>query len=77
MIREYLEAHGIRFAPVDLAKQFSLEGGESVGVTWSNQFGFHGLRWTDISRWLTQNPGELIDNTLDDATLALKAKLGT
>jgi Protein of unknown function (DUF5672) len=77
MIREYLEAHGIRFAPVDLARQFSLEGGESVGVTWTNQFGFHGLRWTDISPWLRQNPGEPIDNTLDDTTLALKAKLGT
>jgi hypothetical protein len=77
MIREYLEAHGIRFAPVDLAKRFSLEGGESVGVTWTNQFGFHGLGWTDISRWLTQNPGEPINNMLDDATLALKAKLGT
>jgi hypothetical protein len=78
MIRDYLEAHGIRFAPVDLARQFSFEGGdEYFGVTWTNQFGFHGLRWTDISPWLRLHPGEPIDNTLDDTTLALKAKLGT
>ena len=46
-------------------------------VAWTNQFGFHGLRWTDISPWLRQNPNDLIDNTLDSATLALKVKLGT
>jgi hypothetical protein len=46
-------------------------------VTWTNQLGFHGLRWTDISPWLRQQPGEPIDNTLDSDTLALKAKLGT
>jgi hypothetical protein len=77
MIRPYLEERGIRFAPVELAKQFSLEGDEHYGVTWTNQFGFHGLRWTDISPWLRQHPDEPIDNTLDSETLALKAKLGT
>ena len=57
---------------------FTIEGGdEYFGVTWTNQFGFHGLRWTDISPWLRLHPDELIDNTLDDNTLALKAKLGT
>ena len=78
MIRDYLEARGIRFAPVELARQFSLEGpDEPFGLTWTNQFGFHGLRWTDISPWLRDHPDELIDNTLDDTTLALKAKFGT
>lgn len=78
MIRPYLEERGMRFAPAELAKQFAFEGGdEHYGVMWTNQFGFHGLRWTDISPWLRQNPNEPIDNTLDSATLALKAKLGT
>ena len=78
MIRDYLEARGIRFAPVELARQFSFEGSdEYFGVAWTNEFGFHGLRWTDISSWLRLHPDEPIDNTLDDTTLALKAKLGT
>ncbi|MDZ4720191.1 MAG: DUF5672 family protein [Roseiflexaceae bacterium] len=77
MIRDYLEQQGIRIAPVELAAQFSIEGGgEYFGVTWTNQFGFHGLRWTDISPWLRLHPNEPIDNTLDGDTLALKAKLG-
>jgi Protein of unknown function (DUF5672) len=76
MIRDYLEARGIRFAPVELARQFSFEGGdEYFGVAWTNEFGFHGLRWTDISSWLREHSDEPIDNTLDDTTLALKAKL--
>ena len=78
MIRPYLEARGIRFAPVELAKRFSLEGGEPFGVTWTNQFGFHGLRWTDISPWLAQHPedAQRIDNTLDDEARALLARCG-
>jgi hypothetical protein len=76
MIRDYLEARGVRFAPPELALQFSFEGGDELsGVTWTNQFGFHGLRWTDISPWLRLHPGEPIDNTLDETTQALKAKL--
>ncbi len=77
MIREYLEARGVRFAPVDLAKQFSFEGDASHGVTWAGQFGFHGLRWTDISPWLREHPDEPINNTLDSTPLALKAQFGT
>lgn len=77
IIREYLEARGIRFAPVMLAKQFSLEGDEVDGVTWASQFGFHGLTWTDISPWLRQHPDEPIDNRLNSETLALKARFGT
>jgi hypothetical protein len=77
MVRPYLEELGIRFAPPELAKHFSLEGGEHDGVTWTNQFGFHGLQWTDISAWLREHPDESIDNTLDDETLALKEKFGT
>jgi hypothetical protein len=76
IVRPYLEERGIRFAPAELAKQFAFEGGdEHFGVTWTDQFGFHGLRWTDISLWLQQNPNEPIDNTLGGSTLELKAKL--
>jgi hypothetical protein len=79
MIREYLEGKGIRFAPAELAQRFSLEGGEPFGVTWTDQFGFHGLRWTDISPWLARHPEDArrIDNTLDEETRALKARLRT
>lgn len=74
VLRSYLEAQGMRFAPVELAEEFSLEGNTHVGVTWTKQFGFHGLSWTDISRWLQQHPDPLIDNTLDSETLALKQR---
>lgn len=77
IIRNYLETYGICFAPTELAKQFSLEGDETIGVTWTKQFGFHGLTWTDISLWLRQHPDERIDNPLDGDTLALKEKFGT
>lgn len=77
MAREYLEERGIRFAPAEVARHFAIEGDEQFGVTWTHQFGFHGLMWTDISRWLRQHPDDRIDNTLDGDTLALKARLGT
>jgi hypothetical protein len=78
MIRDYLEARGIRFAPPELARQFSFEGGDELsGVAWTNEFGFHGLRWTDISSWLRLHPDEPIDNTLNDDVQELKAKLET
>jgi len=77
MARRYLEARGIQFAPVELARQFSLEGDEQDGVTWTNQFGFHSLTGTDISPWLRQHSTERIENILDDETVALKAKFGT
>lgn len=70
--KEYLQRRGIRFAPAELAWQFSFEGDEAHGVTWSGQFGFHGLRWTDISPWLRANPDVQIDNTLDSASQAIK-----
>jgi hypothetical protein len=74
-LRDRLEARGIKFAPVELAQQFALEGNEKDGVIWSGQFGFHGLQWTDISRWLLEHPNEKIDNTLDEETMELNLKL--
>jgi len=63
-LRDLLESKGIHFAPVDVARKFSIEMNEVVGGTWTDQFGFHGLRWTDIGNWLLKNPEYKIDNTL-------------
>src|SRR3989338_4843291 len=49
--RKILEDHRIKFAPVELAKQFSFEGQDKDNYQWDGQFGFHGLNWTDISKW--------------------------
>lgn len=56
--RELLENAGIRFASVELAEQFSIEGGRDA---WKGQFGFHGLRCTDISHWSIDHPQFAID----------------
>jgi hypothetical protein len=51
--RPYLEAeHGIRFAPEEVARRFSLEGYKQPSRTHSNEFGFHGRRvkFADRSR---------------------------
>jgi Protein of unknown function (DUF5672) len=77
VLRTELEDRGITFAPIELAQQFALEGNENDGVVWTNQFGFHGLRWTDISNWLRNHPETQIDNTLDLETLELKRKTTT
>ncbi|MFN7161142.1 MAG: DUF5672 family protein [Candidatus Gracilibacteria bacterium] len=63
-LREVLEKKGIKFAPVELAKKFAIEANEIVGHIWTDQLGFHGLRWTDISNWTTHHPQYKIDNTL-------------
>jgi hypothetical protein len=51
-----LEARGIRFAPVSVAEVFSFEGRSPAYYQYVDSFGFHGLRWTDISRWLDAHP---------------------
>lgn len=53
--RPHLEREGMTFAPVELAERFSKEGGPR-GVVWDGQFGWHGLKYTDISKWLEKNP---------------------
>lgn len=62
--REYLESKGIKFAPVQLAQRFSYEAEDMERYSWDGQFGFHGLKWTDISKWTTEHPEYEIDNTL-------------
>jgi len=68
-IREKLEAQGIRFAPVELAERFSFEHSTKKSGDWTNkwtdEFGFHGLKWSDISNWTLKHPEYNIDNTLN------------
>ncbi|MCX6715816.1 MAG: DUF5672 family protein [Candidatus Taylorbacteria bacterium] len=59
--RELLESRGIRFAPVELAKRFSYEAEDDENNAWNGQFGFHGFRWTDISKWSVLHPEYDID----------------
>jgi hypothetical protein len=43
--RPHLEqAHGIRFAPEDVARRFSIEGYGQANRTHTTEFGFHGVR---------------------------------
>ena len=51
--RKAVEDLGIKFAPIDIAERFSIEGGDHK---YNKQFGFHGLKWTDISKWIKENP---------------------
>lgn len=47
--RKYLEeTYQIKFAPVEVARQFSIEGWRSKNNTWTNEFGFHGKGLTNI-----------------------------
>ena len=54
--RELLEERGMRFAPVDLARQFSFERMTDTSTEWDGQFGFHGFRWTNITKWQAKHP---------------------
>ncbi len=60
--RRVLEGEGIVFAPVPLAQKFSFEAEDDSNRKWNGQLGFHGLRWTDISKWLEKHPEYPIDN---------------
>jgi hypothetical protein len=51
--RNLLETEGIKFAPVELAEKFSIEG---QNVIFNNQFGFHGFSWTNIDKWINTHP---------------------
>jgi Protein of unknown function (DUF5672) len=50
-----LENDGICFAPPSVAERFSIEGPFDERSKWSDQFGFHSLRFTDIDSWKSQN----------------------
>lgn len=55
--KDFFEKEGIRFAPVELAKKFSVEGSEDL---YTEQFGFHSFQWTNIDAWIDANPGEAL-----------------
>ena len=59
--RDFLEKKGIHYAPVKIAKQFSFEAEDDEHKEWNGQFGFHGFRWTNISKWLKKNPQYKLD----------------
>lgn len=65
--REHLEKQGILFAPAELARRFSIEGNEIVGRKWTDEFGFHGVRHTNIAHWLAKHPEHTIPNPLGQA----------
>lgn len=51
--KEYFVKEGMQYAPYEIASVFSLEG---RALSYGNQFGFHGFDWTDISKWVEENP---------------------
>jgi len=59
--RRLLEDSGIKYAPVDLAKQFSFEAETDENDKWDGQFGFHGFKWTNISNWLEKHSEYILD----------------
>lgn len=67
--RPFLEKEGMKFAPESVAQKFSMEGTETT-VMWNGEFGFHSLTYTDISKWLLENPlyKNSVINKLDDYT---------
>jgi len=67
--RPFLEKEGMKFAPPEVASRFSKEGNDR-GVVWNGEFGWHGAKYTDISKWLVKNPEykEVFKQELDDFT---------
>ncbi len=70
--RALLEENNIKIAPVELAKKFSFESETKDNYAWTNQFGFHGLKWTDISKWTLAHPEYKIDNPATEKSERLK-----
>ncbi|MFZ2167865.1 MAG: DUF5672 family protein [Minisyncoccia bacterium] len=64
--RHDLEKVGMKFAPTDIALRFSYEGDGDLGGKddiYTDEFGFHGFRWTDIANWTQKNPQWEIQNS--------------
>ncbi len=57
--RALFEERGVIFAPVELAQKFSREANEYY-TAWDGQFGFHDLKYTDISTWRDAHPQYLV-----------------
>jgi hypothetical protein len=71
--RPYLEKAGMRFASEEVALKFSMEG-DQRSVVWNGEFGFHGIKYTDISNWLIKHPEykNIYPNKLSDYFLLMK-----
>jgi len=71
--RPYLEENGMKFATEEVASKFGMEGNERT-VIWNGEFGFHGLKYTDISNWLSVNTEykEVINNKLGEYETLMK-----
>jgi len=70
--KDLLAENNIKIAPVDLAQKFSFESETSENYSWDGQFGFHGLKWTDISKWTKIHPEYQIDNPATKKSERLK-----
>lgn len=51
--KKLLDEEGIKIAPPEVAMKFSIEGED---LEYDKQFGFHGLSWTNIDKWIDENP---------------------
>jgi len=71
--KPFIEKEGMKIAPEEIALKFSLEG-DQRSVVWNGEFGFHGIRYTDISNWLKFHPeySEKLLYKLDDYFLLMK-----
>jgi hypothetical protein len=50
--RDLLESHGIKFAPLEVARNFAFEGQSKLNYHWTNQFGFHHFWRTEIASFV-------------------------
>lgn len=66
--RALLESHGMRFAPVEIAKTFSFEGISQADYHWTNQFGFHHFWRTEIANFVAAHP-EYVNETFSTVDL--------
>jgi hypothetical protein len=55
--KDLFEEIGLKFAPVDVAKNFSIEGNY---FEYDKQFGFHSFKYTNVDNWFENNPGHPI-----------------
>lgn len=51
--RDLLESHGMRFAPLEVARRFAFEGQSRENYHWTNQFGFHHFWRTEIASFVS------------------------
>lgn len=55
-LKQSMEKRGLSYAPTDMSSRFSFEGSRDP---YSNQFGFHGFKATNLDVWFSSHPGHL------------------